>query len=237
MSATPVISLLLPTRERVEPLRRLFDSIGETAERPDGLEVVLFLDSDDTASQSFDYPELSLKRIVGRRATMGRMVQACYETAAGKYIMLMNDDVICRTCGWDVRILEVFDRLADSIGMVWCNDLYRGPAMPNFPILSRRTCEIMGGVCPQDYHRDYVDTNLYDIFRKLERLGHRRWFYLPDVVIEHCHVEAGKAAFDATYHKPRMVGDELAYIAWDENRQIVAETMARAIEDATWSDS
>lgn len=227
----PSLSLLLPTRGRAELVSRLFKSVVRTAEHPDRLEVLLFVDRDDTPSRDMESEDLVLKRIVGHRVRMGAMNQACYEAASGDAVMLINDDAVCQTPGWDTRILDVLREAARGIGMVWCNDLFREQAMPNFPAVTRRACELMGGVCPPDYLRDYVDTHLYDIFRKLERLGHRQWVYLPDVVIEHLHVEAGKGDPDATSHKPRRSADELTYIAWDEQRQIIAKAMARHIEE------
>jgi hypothetical protein len=121
---------------------------------------------------------------------------------------------------------------------VWCNDLYRGPDMANFPALSRRACELMGGICPADYGRDYVDTHLFDIFHKLAALGRRRLVYLPNVILEHMQHETGKARFDDTYRKDRAMADELTFITWEEHRRMVAEDLARHIqEDALCASS
>lgn len=85
---------------------------------------------------------------------------------------------------------------------------------------------VAGGLVPVEYNRDYIDTHLYDIFRKLKALGCDRLVYLEDVVLEHMHIEAGKARMDATYVKPRDFADELAFIAWEEGRQAAAENLA-----------
>jgi len=53
--------------------------------------------------------------------------------------------------------------------------------------------------------------------------------YLRDVILEHCHVEAGKAVFDSTYVKRRKAADELAYIAYEEHRRVAALKLARHI--------
>ena len=223
-----VLSLLLPVRGRPDCVARLFDSIVATASRPDRIEVVLFLDADDRASHALDHPGLSVRRCIGRSAKMGAMTGACYAASRGDCVMLMNDDVVCRTPGWDAAVVEAINRFPDRIALVWCNDLFRGPALPCFPAFHRRAWELAGGLTPAEYNRDYIDAHLYDIFRKLKALGCNRLIYLHDVVLEHMHFEAGKAPMDATYVKPRDFADELAFIAWEEGRCIAAENLARS---------
>jgi len=230
VSTEPVISIVVPTRGRVALLGRLLDSIADTAARPDRLQIVLRIDRDDLPTAAVEHPRLDLVKLIGPPAKMGQMTRQCCRAATGKYVLLLNDDAVCRTPGWDQSILEPFAAFDDGIALVWCNDLFRGALIPNFPLLSRATCELTGGVCPGDYSRDYIDTHLFDIFKKLEAFGRRRCVYLPDVVIEHLHHEAGKAELDDTYVKARQEADELTYIAWDQRRRIVAERLATHIE-------
>ncbi len=230
MSDKTAISIVLPTRGRPDLVNRLFESIVATADHPGRLEVVLYLDSDDIASHSIEHPNLKLVKLIRRPAKMGLMVRACCEAAEGDYILQLNDDAVCRTSGWDSAVVTAVEAFPDRIALVWCNDEFRGRMIPNFPVVSRDVCDLMGGICPGDYYRDYIDTHLFDIFKKLEGLGHNRLVYLEDIVLEHLHFEAGKAAFDASYVKPRKFADELAYIAWEDQRRIIAAMMARRIE-------
>ena len=50
MSHRPLLSLIVPTRQRTEPLTRLLDSLAATAVCADTIEVVLIVDEDDPAS-------------------------------------------------------------------------------------------------------------------------------------------------------------------------------------------
>ncbi len=230
MSAEATISIVLPTRRRVELINRLFESIVATADRADRLEVVLYLDSDDKPSHAIEHPDLKVIKLIDRPAKMGVMARRCYEASTGEYILQLNDDVVCRTPGWDTAMVEAFRQFPDEIALIWCNPASRSDKMPTFPMVSRRTCQLMGSICPADYNRDHIDTHLFDIFVKLHRLGHDRLVYLKDVVVEHLHFLEGKAKFDATYEKPRQFADELVFIAWDEQRRIIAESLARHIE-------
>ncbi len=231
MRKSPRISLVLPTRGRPNLVHRLLDSIVATAEQPDMLEVLLRVDRDDAPSITIDDSRLQLRKIVGPPGVkMGVMTRQCTEAAAGNNLLLMNDDVVCRTQGWDTAIVEALEQFSDGVAMIWCNDGFRGRRLANLPALSRRICERMGGICPGDYQRDYIDTHLFDVFNKLKALGHDRRVSLENVLLEHLHVEAGKAPHDATYVRPRAFADELAYIAWEERRAAIAADLARAIE-------
>ena len=210
----------------------MLDSAFHTAERPDRLEVILYVDRDDVSSHRIDHAGLNVVRLIGPRTNMGAMTQACYAVAAGRYIMLANDDLVCRTAGWDTQILARFSAYGDDVALVWGNDLFRGQVIPTHPILSRTVCELLGGVCPQAYRRDYIDTHIYDVFCRLRQLGHDRLVYLPEVVFEHMHVEAGKAASDGTSVKSRKADDERTFLAWAEERQLAATRLARRIEES-----
>ena len=222
-------SLILPTRERPALARRMLDSVFATAERPENVEIIAYVDHDDRASLALEHPCLSLVKLVRPRATMGAITQACYAAASGRFIMLANDDIVFRTPGWDRAVLERFHAVGDDLALVWGNDLFRGARLPSHPILSRTACELMGGVCPEQYRRDYIDAHIYDIFRLLSRIGHHRLVYMPDVVFEHLHVENGKAAADSTSVKLRRSDDEVTYIAWAEERELAAHRFAQHI--------
>src|SRR5579885_2560639 len=102
MPRQPTFSLIVPTRRRTAQLRRFLDSVARTATRPQGIEVVLVVDADDPASAAVRHERLAVKHvIVPPGQTMGSLNAAGYEASAGEYVMLLNDDIIARTRGWD----------------------------------------------------------------------------------------------------------------------------------------
>lgn len=142
--------------------------------------------------------------------------------------MLANDDIVFRTPGWDEEVLAAFERYRDGIALVWGNDLCSGA--PAHPFLSRTACDLMGGICPAGYYREFIDTHLHDIFRRLARRGHARAVYLPEVIIEHRHFMAGKASVDPVYADRRREQDELMYVERREQRADQAAVLANFIE-------
>src|SRR5437870_7996953 len=90
-------SFLLPTRNRPQQVNTLFQSIVDTTHNLNEIEVVLGVDDDDLASQNITHDKLAVKTVViPKRSTMGKLNRACFEASSGRYVMLINDDVILR---------------------------------------------------------------------------------------------------------------------------------------------
>ena len=189
-----VFSLIVPTRGRTEPLRRLLDSILRTAQAPDSIEVVTVVDQDDEDSLRFAYPALRVERVVVPPGqTMGNLNLAGYRAAHGRYLMLLNDDVVAQTPAWDARVREVLERYADGIVLVHVNDGIFRDTLCTFPLLTREFCELAGGICRPEYRRYRIDDHLHHVFDLLDLLGYRRRVFLPDVVFQHFNAVPGRA--------------------------------------------
>jgi hypothetical protein len=212
-------------------VKRLFDSIVQTTMDLGQLEVVLYVDEDDSESRSLFHPKLSLVMIVGQPGeTMGNMNRTCCHASRGHYVMLINDDAVFRTSGWDYRVLEAAKGFPDDIGLIYGNDLDQGEAVPTFPIVSREMCVVLGELCPIGYRNLHIESHLLDIFKQLARLGHRRICYLDDVIVEHMHHSIGKGVADLTSVKKNQRADDLLFIALDEERAFKAKILAQHIE-------
>ena len=159
-----MISLILPTRGRPALVNRLFASIAETTLHLDQVEVVLYVDEDDTGSHDLDSTDFCVVRIVGPALTMGGYNSACLEKARGDVLILANDDMVIRTPGWDDRIRAMNAEFDDQIYLGYANDLFKKSRFCTFPILSRRTCEILADPYPTAYRRAFIDVHLFDIF-------------------------------------------------------------------------
>ena len=178
-------SFLLPTRGRAEQVLRFLTSVVETAEHLEQIEVILCVDADDTESHHIECSPLSIKTvIVPPGLSMGALNRACFDASSGRYVMLINDDVVARSQGWDTTIQAVFRGYEDDILLVHVNDLLFRDKLCTFPILSRRAClEI--GLCPVEYQRYRLDDHIFDTYCMLSHLGHKRIIHLSDVVFEH----------------------------------------------------
>lgn len=223
-------SLILPTRDHPALAMRALESIADTACCLTRLEIILYVDEDDMRSREISHPLLSISKLVGQSNGAGVLTRKCYEASAGKYVMLINDDMIFRTKNWDAKVLEVFSRFHDGIALVYGNDLYYGARMSTFPILSRAACELMENICPREYRRHCIDPHILDIFKRLEQLGYKRTIYLSNVIFEHMHNELGILINDPGSVPQSDEDDQELYFKLADYRQYVARKMAEYIE-------
>lgn len=225
----PKISLLLPTRGRPHLVQRFFQSlIAETANLKD-VEVVLYIDEDDHGSHSLDCDGVSLVKIVGPPLSMGGYNTACLNRSSGEIIMLMNDDVVIRTPGWDRVIVDLTSSVPDGIYLAYTNDLHMRKRMCTFATLSRRTCEVMSRPYPEEYQGGFIDWHLLDVFKRLKYKGYNRIYYLDQVVFEHLHFDAGKAEFDLTYQNRERYEGDWTFVCLRDLRQATAKRLHSAI--------
>ena len=191
----PLVSLIVPTRGRPAQLRRFLDSVADTATHPERIEVVLVVDDDDPHSL-VAHPRLNVRHAVGPpNRAMGALNNAGFAVSSGRYVMLLNDDVVVRTRGWDATALACFRRFPDPFVLLHVNDTLMREHLCTFPLTSRAFYELCGEVCPDEYQRYRIDDHIEDIFNLLAVAGERRVVYLPDVIFEHdnatLHPEAG----------------------------------------------
>ncbi|TAN64007.1 glycosyltransferase, partial [bacterium] len=225
------ISIILPTRGRPALVKRLFDSLIETTAKIEDIEVVLYIDDDDVESHGITHTIIDIIKLIRPHgASLGSILNECYYASSGRYLFLMNDDAIYRTKGWDTDVLRAFEAFPDDIALVYGNDLDQGGKVPTFPIISRKTCEFMGGICPSEYLNLHIESHLLDIFKRLKVLGYDRIVYLDDVVFEHMHFQLGKTSFDATYKKKNQDHDDWHFLSFDSERGLAAKGLQGYID-------
>jgi glycosyltransferase involved in cell wall biosynthesis len=228
MSA-PFISLLMPTRGRPELAERFIASVLTHSSQLARVEVVIYVDDDDTGSHHIASELVAVKRIIGPRINMGACTKVCLEAARGDIIVLANDDMVIRTTGWDAKLAELHAGIPDGIYLAYANDLFKDSSVCTFPILSRATCKMLGEPFPAAYRGAFIDTHLMDIFRRLQHAGFDRVRYLKEVVFEHLHHRTGKAPFDATYAARKRFDDDATYVALAPSRQLQAMCLLAAL--------
>lgn len=225
-----LISLLMPTRGRPRLAERFLRSAAEHADDQRNIQAVIYADDDDQASHALDGTPLECITIVGPRISMGACNSVCLEKSSGDIVVLTNDDVVIRTPGWDTTLRALHDSMPDRVYLAYPNDLFKGRRLCTFPILSRRTCDLLADPFPRTYQGAFIDYHLLDIFKRLERKGHLRLIYLDDVVFEHMHYRTGKSAYDETYRRRARFDDDAAFLALRRLRSVGAARLARAIE-------
>lgn len=97
------ISILCPTRGRPEMARRMAESAVETAADTRGLEILFWLNEDDPKLSEYKHSPYTVL-IMGKDGPTSYAWNELAKRAAGDILMLMGDDVVFETPGWDNKI-------------------------------------------------------------------------------------------------------------------------------------
>lgn len=174
------ISILLPTRGRVQKLDRALNSIRENAHDRSKIEVVFRCDIDDEETQQYlkDRGEFFL---VGPRekgyASLPKFMNQCAAASTGDIIMMLNDDILVETRDWDIRLLEFANKFPDGIFNIGISTGLNDKLFP-FSIISRKVHRVLGFV--NDERLVFSDIFLLDVMNSFGRA-----LPLPSITITH----------------------------------------------------
>lgn len=225
-----VISLLCPTRGRAALFKRMCEAIYATTENIAAIELIAYVDEDDKASYELDFAGVPGKTLILPKEPMAVANKLCLDNAQGDIIVLMNDDVVLRTKGWDRLLREKVAQFPDEIYIAYPNDLFKQGKLCTFPIISRKTYEIFVDPFPAQYEGNFIDTHLFDIFQRLKKQGFNRIIYCQDIIFEHMHYRLGKGEFDETYRARRRFGNDVHFIELSDQRSDAALRLQQMIQ-------
>ena len=199
-----MISLLTPTRNRPDNVRRMMGSAMATATGP--LQFVFYVDDDAPESfpdripfpsgvQAFRYTTYVVD---GPRIILSEMWNRCYEAATYDILMHCGDDIVFETPGWDKIVLDAFAEYPDHIALVHGTDSDTNfGTFGTHGFIHRRWVETVGYFVPPYFSSDWNDAWLNDVANRINR---RR--YVP-IMTRHHHPVAGLAEWDQT-HRDRL---------------------------------
>lgn len=196
-------TLIIHTRDRIELLTKLLDSIQRTTHEPRNLEVIVLYDIDDTAMHraaprlGVQYSNINAKFCDRERSAMMNRDYINYAVklwANGKYIFCLNDDVEFKTDSWDTIAwdkLQVY--LKDKPdGIVYAITDDRTPGKPAgghftcFPIISQVATVIMGGFFDDEFPAWNADIAAHFVYSRINRV-----LDLREVIAAHISHHAG----------------------------------------------
>jgi hypothetical protein len=116
--ATARISVMIPTRKRIDMLKKSIDSLVDNASSVDGIDILLAVDNDDEITNEFLQkelvPYLNGKDVAMRAFGFDRLgYRNLHEysnflarESFGEWLLLWNDDAVMKTKDWDLKIME-----------------------------------------------------------------------------------------------------------------------------------
>jgi hypothetical protein len=235
------VLVITPSRGRPERLEYM---LGETLRLSGpGTHVAVCYDEDDPEAGRYEALGEKIRQAHpgrtfwhrGRRRTMGdwtNYVAMWPRAARYPYLASLGDDHIPRTQGWDAALTAAIEARGGT-GIGYGDDRHQHENLPTAPVISSDIIRVLGWVILPGIRGKFCD----NAWRDLADLAGVR-VYVPEVVIEHVHPDAGKAAWDGTYGDGHgsWAGDEAVYLAWGRLQADGAPSMrdldVRAVLDA-----
>lgn len=216
------MAVIVPTRGRPQNIRRLIEAWATTR-----AQAVIWLGVDDD-DDTFDLAalngfiqefEVDVQVTSLPRTTMNGTLNAIAHRAAldFPYVGFMGDDHLVRTENWDQQIISSLGSNGPSI--VYGNDLMQGPLLPTAVFMTSNIIRCLGYMSPPALHHLHLDTAWLEWGKRLEIIQ-----YLPDVVIEHMHPQAGKAEWDEGHVRVN------AGAMWQHDSEVYADYVERFLE-------
>ena len=224
------IAVLMPTRFRPAGLRRAYESWRAHSEASD---IVFGFQEDD--------PQLDENRaIIGSERSMlfeniglaAKVNALCEATPGYAGYMVLNDDQVIHTPGWDRLLLATIDRWQAERGHRfviphWRDGIHDQTLPQGFA--TDALLEVTGSVYPRGYMRHLFTDNYFLFLGQMCDLLR----YVPQVFIEHLHFVNGKAPMDESYVQTQTPAsfdrDRAAFERWkrDEAFRLTEAIRAR----------
>ena len=215
--------IVIPSRERPDAIRDLMRAWGETT--TGAAELLVCLDGDDPTIDAYPDPGPWSSVVVGPRNGFAPRLNEEAMRLADQYLAIgsWGDDHRPRTIGWDSRLVAELHRTA----VVYGDDRLMGEALPTACHLRSDVVQALGYLTPPGFQHLFVDNVWLELGLALDSLQ-----YLPEVVIEHMHPNAGKADWDAIYGEgnsnANVEGDRARFKAWKRELPELVERIKEA---------
>jgi hypothetical protein len=215
------ISLVTPTRKRLDGLKRMWHSALDTAKEPDKIELVLYIDHDDIETVN-GYHELrnqdNIVVIISDpdkpKEIYTNLHNICCEASTADIFFQCVDDIVFRTDNWDEIVINKFNEFDDKIAYLFPDDCHWGSKFGTHGFFHKAWYNALGHISPPYFTVDWADNYINDIAKAVDR-----WIYLENVIIEHMHWTFGKMEFDETardgHQRRRETNNEAIYKSFE----------------------
>jgi hypothetical protein len=226
----PQFSLVIPTRERIAELHRLFASLAATVETPSEIEILLAIDNDDFSTiqtlpfLNEKFPQFTIKPCFRDSSGEFVFINRDYynwlaEQSTGKYIWVSADDLVYNVLHWDTLIARYIESyLADKPDRIMCAGIKDNtpkpsphlPPFPCFPLVTREAFNYFKFVL-----HPFVPTWGADYLLYLLYFGAERYYLIDDAVyLNHisyhthqCEADKVTKRIGHTFNRLKMIAE------------------------------
>ncbi len=217
--------VIVPSRGRPESARTLVRVFQDTCTA--NTQLVFSIDDDDDTRAEYESigattvsaPNRTMVEALNGAATI--YAEGPFGLRAPFAVGFMGDDHCPRTYGWDQHYLDALREF--GTGIVYGHDQIQGRNLPTQCAMTADIVRTLGYMAPPELVHLAVDNFWLELGRGADCIR-----FLPDVIVEHRHPVAGKAAWDEGYirvNAPEMYERDLATFA-----RYRAEELPAAVE-------
>lgn len=199
------ISFVIPSRNRQTLLKNCIDSIFNTSDKPENIDVLVIGDNDDTSYDKFE-PRNNVTLIQRERSVWWQRDYNNFGHSQTKGDLLwgLNDDCEIVTEKWDTILVnlvkDIYNQQKDKIAYIGMLDgthrefsKHSHQSSCCFPILTRETFNVLECFMPEEIHMWGGDVALYEIFIRMKT---NRVFFTSDIKVLHHSIHSKETPRD-----------------------------------------
>lgn len=229
------ISILVPTRNRVELLKNMVRSVFSTAHTKEKIQILIYIDDDDEATKSIietissEYNQKfggsSIKYFIHPRLfSISKSINFLCEFADSEIYMFCNDDVLFKTENWDDLVIDAFNKYEDKL--IFCHGydgIWQKNQFGTMGFLHKNWIKTVGYFLPDHFIFDFGDIWINDVFNKLDRRVYVEMF------VEHLHYTTGKRSIETTDPwRWEIKPEEDPAAAWELKKHLIDEDVLKS---------
>lgn len=185
------ILIVLPSKGRPEKIEGLYDSWRKTTDGKS--EVIVALDDDDPMLKRYKRHK-DIRFDVGKGKSFADACNRIFKKYSDyKYYFILSDDHRIRTKKWEILFTEAIEKNGGK-GVSAGNDLIYGEKRPSSALVSGEIFRSLGFIALPGLIHMFTDNFWLEIGKHLGK-----FYYFPEIIIEHMHYSVGKSPVDAFY--------------------------------------
>ena len=196
------ISFLCPSRERVNNIDKIINSLSEVLSDKLETEILFKFDEDDkiTINHTFTLnKKISIDVFIDKRSD--ELNKNYYNFLATKaqsnYLWAIGDDLVFHTKQFDVILKEKLEAYLqdkpDRIAYISVTEKGSKAKHPCFPIITKEAFNVLGMYFHPQLLSWGADRCIYEVYSGIDRILH-----IPEIEIEHISYHDNKAPYDKT---------------------------------------
>jgi len=155
MSSNILVTVMLPTRERVSMVEQSVKTLLENATNPSIIEIAIAYDNDDTQSKTY-FTSAQWTDLISKYGAHSQVFETppwgyielhnyynlLAEKSKGQWLLLWNDDALMKSSEWDQCLLEH----KNFMGMFHMATEQFSQKMTLFPLIPRKWIDLFGSL-------------------------------------------------------------------------------------------